>query len=91
MKALTALVMWGSAFVALAAELDRDLLKAMGDDRTRWAALSRGAETRECFRVVDSEGNPVTNANVRCAFKVGAGGSGFQSVGGVTDVNGLCP
>lgn len=90
MKALAVLVTWGSAFVALATEFDRDLLKAMGKDQTRWIAHSYGAEARESFRVVDSGGNPVTNANVRCAFKVAAGGSGFQSVCGVTDANGLC-
>lgn len=90
MKELVVLAMFGFAFVGLAAELDRGLLDAMGEDRTRWVALSRGAEAKECFRIVDSEGNPVTNANICCAFKVSAGASGLQDVYGVTDTNGLC-
>ena len=90
MKALLALVISILAFSAVAAELDRDLLKAIGNDRTRWIAHSNGAEAKECFRVVDSEGNPLTNANIRCAFKVNAGASGLQDVYGVTDTNGLC-
>ena len=80
MKALAVLVTWGSAFVALATEFDRDLLKAMGKDQTRWIAHSYGAEARESFRVVDSGGNPVTNANVRCAFKVAAGANAVDGV-----------
>lgn len=90
MKTLFALVVSILAFSAVAAELDMDMLKAIGNDRTRWVAHSRGAETRECFRVVDNDGMPVTNANVRCAFKVGTGASGLQDVYGVTDTNGLC-
>lgn len=90
MKTSAVIVMCGSAFAALAAELDMDLLDAMGKDRTRWVAHSRGAEARECFRVVDSDGTAVSNASVCCAFKVSAGGSGFKSVYGDTDVNGLC-
>ena len=90
MKQLFALVVSILAFVAVAAELDMDLLKAIGNDRTRWVAHSRGAKARVCFRVVDNDGMPVTNANVRCAFKVGAGASGLQNVYGVTDTNGLC-
>lgn len=90
MKTLFALVVSILAFLAVAAELDMDMLKAIGNDRTRWVAHSRGAETRECFRVVDNDGMPVTNANVRCAFKVGTGASGLQDVYGVTDTNGLC-
>ena len=90
MKALFALVVSILAFSAVAAELDMDLLKAIGDDRTRWVAHSRGAEARECFRIVDNDGKPVTNASVRCAFKVGADASGLQDVYGVTDTNGLC-
>ena len=90
MKPLFALAVCILVFSAVAAELDMNLLKAIGNDRTRWAAHSHGAETRECFRVVDSGGKPVTNANVRCAFKVGVGASGLQDVYGVTDTNGLC-
>ena len=38
MKVLFALVISILAFSALAAELDRDLLKAIGNDRPRWIA-----------------------------------------------------
>lgn len=90
MKILFALVVSGLAFSLASAELDLNSLKAIRNDRTRWVAHSRGAEARECFRIVDSDGKPVTNASVRCAFKVGAGASGLQDVYGVTDTNGLC-
>lgn len=90
MKTRFVLVISIWVFSAVAAELDIDLLKAIGNDRTRWVAHSRGAKASECFRIVDSGGKPVTNANVRCAFKVGAGASGLQDVYGVADTNGLC-
>ena len=90
MKTLFALLIGLQAFLALADELNIELLKAIGNDRTRWVAHSRSAEARECFRIVDSDGKPVTNANVRCAFKVRAGASGLRDVYGVTGTNGLC-
>ena len=90
MRTLISLAVGLLAFSAGAAELDMKMLNDIGKDQSRWVAHSHGAEAKECFRVVDSEGNPVTNANVRCAFKVGAGGSGFQSVYGATDTNGIC-
>ena len=90
MKTLFALVVSILAFSAVADELNIKLLKAIGNDRTRWVAHSRGAKVRERFRVVDLDEKPVTNADVRCTFKVGAGASGLQDVYGVTDMNGLC-
>lgn len=71
-------------------ECDRSVLDAIGKDQTRWVAHALGAEVKECFRVVDIEGMPVTNANIRCTFWMGGGSAGWQSTCGSTDTNGFC-
>lgn len=73
-----------------AVEIDQTLLDSIGKDRTRWVAHAHGAAAKECFRVVDHEGRPVTNASLRCTFWMGGGASRWQSIYGNTDTNGFC-
>lgn len=90
MKLILSLAFAFWAILSESSECDKSLPDATAVDQSRWVAHAQGAKAKECFLVIDIEGRPVEDAEVRCTFWMGGGASGWQSIRGCTDANGLC-
>jgi hypothetical protein len=75
-------------FFANAEKISPEILKAMSKDKTRGYGELYGAKAKECFYVVDQDGNPVEEARIRGAFWTGGGMNDYVPVDGLTNTNG---
>lgn len=57
-------------------------------DRTRVLGNIRGAKAKECFRVIDQDGNPIEGARVYGGFMLDSPND-YVLIDGVTDTNGV--
>ena len=75
--------------LAVAAEnIPSAILSAMSKDKSRGYGELYGAKAKECFYVVDQDGNPVEEARIRGAFWTGGGMNDYVPVDGLTNTNG---
>ena len=88
MKAISFVIMAMLTLAVTAEKIPPAILRAMAKDKTRGYGEMYGAKAKECFYVVDQDGNPVEEARIRGAFWTGGGINDYEPLDGLTNTNG---
>lgn len=88
MKAISFVMMVLLSHAVVAENIPSAILSAMSKDKSRGYGELYGAKAKECFYVVDQDGNPVEEARIRGAFWTGGGMNDYVPVDGLTNTNG---
>lgn len=88
MKAISFVIIAMFTLAVAAENIPSEILSAMSKDRSRGYGELYGAKAKECFYVVDQDGNPVEEARIRGAFWTGGGMNDYVPVDGLTNTNG---
>lgn len=88
MKAISFVIIAMFTLAVAAENIPSAILSAMSKDKSRGNGELYGAKAKECFYVVDQDGNPVEEARIRGAFWTGGGMNDYVPVDGLTNTNG---
>ena len=88
MKAISFVIIAMFTLAVAAENIPSAILSAMSKDKSRGYGELYGAKAKECFYVVDQDGNPVEEARIRGAFWTGGGMNDYVPVDGLTNTNG---